>query len=636
MTITLLQPYATYTNGSTVALDNATETALVAQGRAKFVLNSGSAFQPLTAVEQQALKSSAYSVGPTFAPKTATYGGIIDAVNAATANGGGTVQLLPVMYDISTSGLALPLRNGVVYQGSGYNMTAGRILTGGTIIKQSATVDAFAMEADVIASTFNGLYAGSVTRTGVKSLAVDGGRYGVRAGGLYRGTRSICGLFYADFSDLYFKLPAAWGMYLDNFNLSKARDIICSIGSSAQGNFWFGGSSSTTYYNGGNSRIDNILCEGGGPLQRNIVFNAAQGCAYNDLVVTGAQANSGGVKITVAATMANGSANITVPDGTLFPLDMPVTVDATVNGFGQRITYFVISQIGNVIQLSDFMQGIAKTATGNTAVNLVRYGYAPLEIVGYGGFNASQIQSSCFYGIDAEGIGTNMIEVQNASADLQINFIFSGQDVGQASSLCVRNSQGSFHCIEGITTDFDGTAATNFLSRYSGKATGVNVNSGPQGFFRDLTGTFGLTLGSGSSVVGMAGVNSPGQQFVYPFVPIGQRTQVSTATTLALYGAYQGCLAFTGTANAVWTLDQVGFGVGGTANTYTGSPLEVANCSTTVGVTLTINCFTGQTFNRQAAKTSIVLALGQAVSLRAQYDGTSGFWQVLGSNGITV
>jgi hypothetical protein len=56
MTIILSQPYATFAIGETVDLDNATEAALVAQGRARYTANPGPAFEPLTAAEQQTVR----------------------------------------------------------------------------------------------------------------------------------------------------------------------------------------------------------------------------------------------------------------------------------------------------------------------------------------------------------------------------------------------------------------------------------------------------------------------------------------------------------------------------------------------------------------------------------------------------
>ena len=59
MTITLNAAYATFAAGASVDLDNATEAALVSQGRAVYTVNPGSVFAPLTAVEQQALRKNA-------------------------------------------------------------------------------------------------------------------------------------------------------------------------------------------------------------------------------------------------------------------------------------------------------------------------------------------------------------------------------------------------------------------------------------------------------------------------------------------------------------------------------------------------------------------------------------------------
>jgi hypothetical protein len=62
MSVTLIFPYATYAAGATVTLDNATETALVGQGRATFVANPGTSFAPLTPVEQQTLRYQSVSL----------------------------------------------------------------------------------------------------------------------------------------------------------------------------------------------------------------------------------------------------------------------------------------------------------------------------------------------------------------------------------------------------------------------------------------------------------------------------------------------------------------------------------------------------------------------------------------------
>jgi hypothetical protein len=71
----------------------------------------------------------------------------------------------------------------------------------------------------------------------------------------------------------------------------------------------------------------------------------------------------------VAATMSNSSANITVPAASAFPIGTPVQVDATQNGFTIGVTYYVIASSGTTITIGPY-GGSAISATGGTAVNL--------------------------------------------------------------------------------------------------------------------------------------------------------------------------------------------------------------------------------------------------------------------------
>jgi len=97
MTILLLRPYATFAQGETVDLDNATEAALVAQGRASYVGTSlGGVFAPLTAAEQQnVMDSGAATAGNamlTAAQVAALTGSNIFASLALTAGATGLRQ----------------------------------------------------------------------------------------------------------------------------------------------------------------------------------------------------------------------------------------------------------------------------------------------------------------------------------------------------------------------------------------------------------------------------------------------------------------------------------------------------------------------------------------------------------------
>jgi hypothetical protein len=82
MTITLNAPYATFASGASVDLDNATEAALVAQGRAVYSVNPGSVFFPLTPKEVQDLRDSAPVVAQSAVAASIT--GTLTATTLAT------------------------------------------------------------------------------------------------------------------------------------------------------------------------------------------------------------------------------------------------------------------------------------------------------------------------------------------------------------------------------------------------------------------------------------------------------------------------------------------------------------------------------------------------------------------------
>lgn len=95
MTVLLSKPYATYAQGATVDLDNATEASLVAQGLGVYTTNPGSTFFPLTAKEQQASRDMAatIAVGNTLPRWTA----------ALKAQGAGTRNAKLAIYGDSTT-----------------------------------------------------------------------------------------------------------------------------------------------------------------------------------------------------------------------------------------------------------------------------------------------------------------------------------------------------------------------------------------------------------------------------------------------------------------------------------------------------------------------------------------------------
>jgi len=614
-------------------------------GNASVELNGWSGGIPITAetnsTGQTVLDDASRAVfGNTwsvFTPPTDDYIGIEIAQSAAFVSGGGVVHLKAVTYDIGSN--TIQPRNGVALVGSGYTLNTGNSVVAGTILQGDGTAPVIGhnwVDGVTPPASIPEIRSGVCYRPEVRNLAIKGGTYGIKAGALYKG-----GCYFGVLSGLHVEDCSEWAIWLENWQYSTIEHIYTRAASTSKGHQWYGASSNTVF-NHGNLQMQELFAESGGTRTRGIVFMArGTGTAFNDVHVRKLQRNATGAKLSVAATMANGSADITVPDASQFPVDIPVTVTASVNGFTKWASYFVIYSSGTTIRVSDSMGGTAKSATGSTAVNIDTYGYPGLEVVGYGIQGANVIQPGSWTALDLEGVGTTMCVVQNANPNMDFSTMFYEQGTNLASNIVARFvSQGGFRSTAQVVPDFDSSSAAGFLSYgYIKNVAAERIgSSAPQGMVKTTTGKSGLHLGNQNNNVDVAleAVNASGQSWLHPAHSMGQRVQVSTSTSQTLNGASLGAIAFTGTSNAVWTLPTLSGTSSGATNTYIGATLEIANCSTSAGVTLTINVAAGQPFNRQAAKTSVVLALGQSFTIRAQYDGAAWFWQVVGNNGVTI
>ena len=599
------------------------------------------------------------NVDAIFVPKVATYGGIMDAValaqTAIAAGKTAMVKFQPELYDISSAGIALPVLSGLTYEGSDYVLDSGLNITGGTIIQGNNTFDVFA--ANVTANgappaTMSALHAEGVYSAHIRDLSIFRARRGITLGakwkaGVYKG--SVKRVRVVDNSD--------WGVYFENSQYSDFESI--SVGPQAglgSGAGRWCSSIPTTLFNYGNHKIIGLFSEDGDYRTRGWCFHAygglgsSNGVAFNDINVFKAQRNCNGTKITVAATMVNGSADITVPDASVFPVDMPVTVSASVNGLSVNAVYFVIYSQGTTVRLSYMMGGeSAHVSNGSTAVNLVTWGYQAMEWVGYGDTNNSNgrnyIQPSTAIALDLEGTGTNMLYLQRTAINAQIGTAFSGTVGGtsQATTVAARESTGTWASVALVTHDFDGSSCQQLIANNVNRYTSGGSMPGerPLGTFRDDSpNQYGINLSSNPNDghwLSLKGVNNSGSGFVYPLQPMGQRTLIRNEASLSLNGQMAGSLGYTGTVNATRTLPTLS-GNTEAVNTFVGCTFEIGNYSTTAGVTLTVNTAANQPFNRQPGKTSVVLAIGQSISLRAHNNnGADWFWQIVGASpGVTI
>lgn len=591
-----------------------------------------------------AVASASGASGPVFVPAGLTYGHVMDAITKLQATGKpGTIQLDPDLYDLTAEGQGLPYLSGVTLAGSSYQLNTGQSLVGGTIIQGNGTFDLISANAADLAvppANLPAMLSTGVRNAHIRDLALKGGRNGIKVGALYQG-----GAYQSSIRRIRIESCTEWGMHVENWQYSHMSEIDIAPSAGQKGVGRIVGSVPATIFNHGNLFISDLFSEGGDRYTRGWCFHArgATTSSFNDIFVADLQRNCSGSKLTVAATMANGNPEITVPDSSLFPVDLPVTVSASVNGFTRWATYFVIVSGANKVQLANQMGGVAVVPNGATAVNLITWGWAGLEIVGYGvtGSNGSDIQPSTFSGLDIEGKGTNMVVLQNANVHVGIGTAFNTQDTDLATTVCARSVFGGTINSSGtVSTDFDsGSAGALWATGLRRRTDQTNPGYMPQGLVRTETGRMGLNLGTipnGGVDIALEALNISGRAFMYPHNPIGQRVATFTALTGGLAGQEAGAYAFVGTANSVRTLPTLS-GAAGATNTYNGVVYELANCSTTPGVTLTINTAAGQPFNRQTGKTSMVLAIGQSISVRAQtVNGAEWFWQVVGNNGVTI
>lgn len=389
----------------------------------------------------------------------ATDASIRTAALAAFNNGGGRVKIPSGTITLASP---LPLYAGVIYEGVPVMATQGGgpiVGIGGTILLGDGTFNGFEYnptDTGTPPATWTALDTTCVRGIGIQDITLNNFLYGVKIGAKYIG-----GCNFGRFGRLEIMNCRAWGFWIENYEQSTFDRIIvgsCDIGQIAAVG------SGANVWNGGNSEW--IHCfSNPGPLSRGIcAWARGANSKLNQDTWISCEVNRSGQNVSQAATMANGAANITVTDGSKFPLDMPMVFDTTANGFTANQVYFVVSRASNVIQVSDTMRGTALVATGATALNAVSKDFANMEWVGLDA--GCQITYFAALNLDLEGSSTARVVMQNCYGCHQIpSGIIHGTEV---KTFAVRASQG---CIFGTTetgTTFDldgGSSSSTYISQ---------------------------------------------------------------------------------------------------------------------------------------------------------------------------
>lgn len=455
-------------------------------------------------------------VDPTYYAE-ATEASILAKAALADAAGGGRV-VIPA--GVITLTQPLPAYEHVLYEGApwGPDVRSDATNVGGTILQGDGSFMGYAyneVDLEEPYSTFGEVISEMLVGPGLVNLTFRGFTYGIKIGALYNpGAQSLV------LKNLLVTDCAEWGIWLENIWCSEIDHII--INNRGVGTFAIVGSTQHAIFNPGNTSINYLY----GTVQS---LHTRGACAWsransslNQVIFTNLEIEHGPqTLISQAATMANGSANITVEDGDLFPVGLPVVFDATVNGLigatapptnGQ--IYFVLTNDGgNVITVGSTPLGDVFVATGNTAVNIKSRGFALFEAAAQD--DGSTLTAINVYSPDWES-STSMhaLLVNTRYTSIIGGFIDGANNFG---FFCLRGAESTqINVMRTLTIDDDAEWSANvFIGREGVDAPGLRarpvaagnlgaaVPVGMRSFVFDATATtfHSIVAGGGSNKV---------------------------------------------------------------------------------------------------------------------------------------
>ncbi|MGW5267257.1 hypothetical protein ACWEQ4_01270 [Rhodococcus sp. NPDC003994] len=445
---------------------------------------------PITAAELNRMEAGITAASATLA----TEASIRARVTALTGTGG--VVDLPAGNITLTS--PLPLVQGITYRGvmpvttpktkttPGYLGDMEWDFVGGTVLVGNGTFPAFAANNTDLGSPADPIGNTQISHAGIENVGIDNVTYGIHVG-----ARNTIGAVWGTFRNIFVRNASQWGVRFVNFQHCTFENIKTCLSQNAQ---FYGNNLAASILMCGNSSFDelfNIIPRDGRDQKkcRGIVFDAGLGDGVlNELQVGRIQANQfRDTAYSVNGTVASGSANVTVSDGTQFAIGMPVVATTSVGGFNTNQTYLVASITGNVLTLKDHVSAAARTATGAGTLGLTTYGFPNVEITRQGG--TASVRHSTFAGLDLEGGSSASLYVDGASSvKLHVNEIpfFHHNDLVLRQSQFVQVTTGV-----AMRTDVDGDSSSY---QYQGQRDRIVGVEGTGFWLNSLNGARELSL----------------------------------------------------------------------------------------------------------------------------------------------
>ena len=554
------------------------------------------------------------------------------AINAISAAGGGTLQFGAREYAL---GAKLVANHNVRLQGVGGARNDSTGVSGGTVFlaKTAGAYAGIAWNDAPLSAQPPASGAGSVPALALYGFHVTDIGFVDFTRPVHIGDKFNSGFRYSSLKNLWTSGATDWGFWLENCGEFWGASNLRATNSPASATGGIMIATSQTNFNNGNAVLNNTFCENtvAGGLSRGLVIRATDDAIMNNLVFERPQSNLHGNVVSQTATTTSGSADIVVTDGTQFPLDMPVAVATQFDVMKPYQLYFVVSQVGNTIQIA-FEQAGTPLVLGTTGTpSLIRWGFPSIEVVGYGG--STNIQPVFLSGTDAEGMAGCSVYGQRASIILSLGAAGSVQGTEIASTICARSlSGGSFSATSAIL-DFDANSTkAAFVNVYRQSTHAYPYPSGP------LIGTSYNANKSRGEIILMphGAVEVTGSQYATSLPrSVLQPVRLITASiaTVSLYGGGVYSCIYTGTLTTI-KLPALVASLQTAFVTTQGLPLDIINDMPTSGATMTVNTNAADNFSN-STKTSYSIPQGGSLRLLGNTDGTNTWWSVVANNGAT-
>lgn len=579
-----------------------------------------------------------------FVPLTQNHAGIFDAMVAALAVGG-SVELPSGVYDLTDGGTntsPLPVYSGVpvrcpvrpVFQWAASGFVAPdsvpEAVLSGAVLVGDGTFDAFAGNTTALGSP-----PSSIPNAGFRGLIFENLVFKNVKSAIHIGGTNNSGAWHSSFVNLYAIGTTDFAYNLENWQHITVENVFafgCAHGQRYACSF------PASNLSPGNSSFYHLYCvrpDGSTISTRGIVFESyGAGAELNELDIGYIQCNGGppGIVSPVTATMSSASANLSVPNASIFNIGDQVFFGVlNTNGFNKKElgqSYFVVARdtTGNTVQVSDTFGGTALMPTNgvsNSTQTIGSYGRPGIELLGWGG---GTVKHFTLNNIDLETVSTGGLLLQNAT---------SGR-VGLRNVPALGTNQGCSHIVsrastfkvdstyEGIVVDADTASSYDMTGCRAGTPIqhnpGFGISRREQNSARigltmteyDGSDCYARTSLSGDTVFWKTGLQFQVQQ------------RGSGETDAAGNGNF---FTYSGAGGGSRTLPQI------TSDNHVGITFSVTNPASS---SISWNTSGGQTFNNKAGATSMTIGANSSAMVQSQKIGAAYIWAIIGTSGTVT